>query len=135
MSEELQELVREALRQTIEESRLFKSRRRFKKGTLEALQEELKILKQSLNIGYELKVIWLPENNLKLSGEVKGETIYIYEEDYDKAVETLRHEFIDYAVSQIIEPYKQVANMLIAMINEDAYKRKEKLVERLRKLV
>lgn len=52
-----------------------------------------------------------------------------------RALETLRHEFIDYAVSQIIEPYKQVANMLIAMINEDAYERKEKLVERLRKLV
>jgi hypothetical protein len=99
------------------------------------LEGELERLKRLLGIGYELKVVWLPENNSKLSGEVKGETIYIYEEDYDKAIETLRHEFIDYAVSQIIEPYKQVANMLIAMINEDAYKRKEKLVERLRKLV
>jgi len=99
------------------------------------LEGELERLKHLFETGYELKVVWTPKNNSKLSGEVKGETIYIYEEDYDKAVETLRHEFIDYAVSQIIEPYRLVANMLIAMINEDAYKRKEKLVERLRRLV
>jgi hypothetical protein len=29
----------------------------------------------------------------------------------------------------MIEPYKEVLNRLISMINEDAYKRKERLVE------
>jgi len=74
------------------------------------------------------------KTRLAMKLAIEAETIYIYEEDYNKALETLRHKFIDYAVSQIIEPHRQVVNMLIAMINEDAYKRKEKLVERLRKL-
>jgi len=44
---------------------------------------------------------------------------------------TSRHGFLDYAISKTIEPYKEVTNRLIALINEDAYKRKEKLVEAL----
>jgi hypothetical protein len=50
-------------------------------------------------------------------------------------LETLRHEFLDYAISRVIEPYKQVTNKLITLINEEAYKRKERLVESLCKLV
>lgn len=85
-------------------------------------------------MGYELKVVWLP-NNLKLSGEVKGGTIYVYDEEERLALETLKHEFIDYAISNVIEPYKEVTNKLIMLINEEAYKRKEKLVETLGELV
>jgi hypothetical protein len=95
------------------------------------LEEELERLKRLLKMGYELKVVWLPNNDSNLSGEVKGETIYVYEEDHEKALETLRHEFLDYAISQVIEPYRQVTNKLIVLINEEAYKRKEKLTEAL----
>jgi hypothetical protein len=86
-------------------------------------------------MGYELKVVWLPNDDSNLSGEVKGETIYVYEEEYDKALETLRHEFLDYAISQVIEPYRQVTNKLIALINEEAYKKKEELIEKLVKII
>jgi len=99
------------------------------------LEEELEKLKRKLQMGYELKVVWLPDNNLSLAGEVKGETIFIYEEDFEKALETLRHEFLDYAISKVIEPYRKIANKLIALINEEAYKRKERLVENLRKAI
>jgi hypothetical protein len=92
------------------------------------LEAELERLKHLLRLGYHLKVKWIP-NNGKLSGEVKGDCIYIYEEQEEQALETLRHEFLDYAISQVIEPYKEVTNRLISMINEDAYKRKERLVE------
>jgi hypothetical protein len=93
------------------------------------LESTLERLKQTLNLGYELQVKWVPNGDGKLSGEVKGDCIYIYEQNPDEAVETLRHEFLDYAISRIVEPYKQVTNKLIALINEEAYKRKEKLVE------
>ncbi|MBS7613411.1 hypothetical protein KEJ48_04080 [Candidatus Bathyarchaeota archaeon] len=96
------------------------------------LEDELERLKHKLKMGYELEVEWIPNNNSKLSGEVKGETIYIYEEDFDRALKTLRHEFLDYTISQIIEPYKKVANQLILLINEEAYRRKEKLIEALK---
>jgi hypothetical protein len=99
------------------------------------LEEELERLKRLLKVGYELKVVSIPNSNSNLSGEVKEETIYVYEEDYDKALETLRHEFLDYAISQVIEPYKRTANQLILLINEIAYKKKEELVEKLTKLI
>lgn len=95
------------------------------------LEAELERLKRKLCMGYELKVVWIPNGNDKLSGEVKGETIFVYEESENKAIETLRHEILDYIVSKVIEPYKEVTNKLINLINEEAYKRKEKLIEKL----
>jgi hypothetical protein len=95
------------------------------------LETELGRLKCVLELGHHLKLKWSPNNDGKLSGEVKGDCIYIYEEKESQALETLRHEFLDYAISQTIEPYKEVTNRLISVINEEAYRRKEELVERL----
>jgi len=36
---------------------------------------------------------------------------------------------VDYAISQSMEPYKNVANKLMTILNEEAYKQKERLVE------
>ena len=105
------------------------------KNLQDVLEEELERLKQKLRMGYELKVVWLPDNSSSLSGEVKGETIYVYEEDFDKAIDTLRHEFLDYAISKVIEPYRDVTNKLIMLINEEAYRRKEKLIQSLAGLI
>jgi hypothetical protein len=105
------------------------------KSLQNVLEEELEKLKRLLKMGYELKVVWLPNNNSSLSGEVKGETIYVYEGNLDKALETLKHEFLDYSISQVIEPYRKVANKLIMLLNEEAYKRKEELIEKLAKMI
>jgi len=99
------------------------------------LEAELERLKRILRLGCEVKVRWIPNNNSKISGEVKGETIFVYDEEEELAQETLKHEFIDYAIGKVIEPYKEVTNKLIALINEDAYRKKEKLVEALSALI
>jgi len=99
------------------------------------LEAELERLMRILKLGYELKVRWIPNNNSKLSGEVKGETIYIHDEEEELALETLKHEFIDYAISKVVEPYKEMTNRLISLINEDAYRKKERLVENLCRLI
>jgi hypothetical protein len=99
------------------------------------LEQELEKLKEKTGFGCELSVAWLPDQDPKLSGEVKSNTIYVYERDEEKALETLRHEFIDYVVSQAIEPYRSVANRLIQFLNEEAYRRKERVVEALVKLI
>jgi hypothetical protein len=99
------------------------------------LEAELERLMKILRLGYELRVFWVPDSNSKCSGEVRGTCIYLYNEDENDALETLKHEFIDWAISNAIEPYKEVTNRLIAMINEDAYTRKEKLVNALERLV
>ena len=109
-----------------------KSIRRIRSQRLEA---ELKRLKSFSRLGLELKVVWKPSPDEALSGEVKNNSIYVYEVDEEKAFDTLRHEFLDYCVSQAIQPYKEVTNRLIRMINEDAYRRKERIVDGLVKLL
>jgi len=99
------------------------------------LENELERLKKRLKVGYELKVVWSPNNIGNLAGEVKGETIYIYDESEKEALKTLRHEFLDYAISKLIEPYKNVTNKLIMLMNEEAYKHKEKFIEALVELI
>ncbi|MEM3027560.1 MAG: hypothetical protein QW220_02390 [Candidatus Bathyarchaeia archaeon] len=64
-------------------------------------------------------------------GTDRRETIFVYDESEELALETLKHEFLDYAISKVIEPYKNVTNKLIMLINEEAYRRKEKLIESL----
>lgn len=100
-----------------------------------SLAGQLEYLKRTLKAGYELDVNWLPGENEKLHGEVKGNSICIYDEDEEEALQTLKHEFIDYLVSGAIKPYEKLANLLISLFNEDAYAKKEKLVEALCRLI
>ena len=95
------------------------------------LEKELESLKNKFHTCYELKVRWIPNGSEKLSGEVKGEIIFIYDKEEEFALETLKHEFLDYAISKVIEPYKNVINKLIQLINEESYKKKEKLINAL----
>ena len=104
-------------------------------GSDARLRDELDRLKRLSGLGMDLNLVWAPDSGGALSGEVKGGTIYIHEESEGKAMDTLRHEFLDYCVSQAINPYRRVTNTLIKLLNEDAYKRKEKVVEALSRLL
>jgi len=102
--------------------------------TLLRLETELHHLKQKFQMGHELRLQWTPNNGSK-SGEVTGTTIRIYESDQEKALDTLRHEFIEYLLTQdLVAPYKRLINKLISLFEEEMYDRKEKLVERLQEL-
>jgi len=69
-------------------------------------------------------------------GEVREDVIYIYEKDEEKAIETLRHEAIDYLIStKIIKPLINMINLLIKNREQEIYLEKEKLIERLTKLI
>ena len=91
-------------------------------------------MKQQFQLGQELKIEWIPSDGPK-SGEVNGNCIYIYEADETKALDTLRHEFVEYVLmNELVAPYKRLVNKLISLFEEEMYDRKEKLVERLREL-
>ena len=105
-----------------------------KQGSEAHLREELDNLKHISGLGSALSLIWAPDSLNPLSGEVKGKTVYIYDMTERKALDTLHHEFYDYCVSEAIQPYREVANILMKLLNEYAYKRKEEIVEGLRKL-
>lgn len=99
------------------------------------LNEELKRLQGLMNQGHDLRVIWAPKQVSNLDGEVRGNTIHVYSQSLEDALKTLRHEFLDFVMSKIIEPYKQVANSLIALMNKQAYSEKEKFIEKLAELL
>jgi hypothetical protein len=99
------------------------------------LEQKLQELENKAGLGFGLSVLWCPNGSEELSGEVIGDIIYIYEQDEEEALKTLKHEVLDYAISQVIMPYKEVTNKLISLINEDAYQRKERLVEALNKVL
>ena len=105
-------------------------------GRKKKLEGELERLKQIMSIGYDLKVKWMPNAGSKLSGEVRGAVIYVYEKDEGEAVRTLKHEFIDHQITkEIVEPLVEYVNMQKSLLEKLIYKRKENIVESLSKLL
>ena len=81
------------------------------------LEYELEAMKRISKQGLELRVQWLPREDGPLSGEVKGDVIYIYESEEKKALDVLEHEFVDYLVTMGIDPFKLMVNSLIKLVN------------------
>jgi hypothetical protein len=55
----------------------------------------------------------------------------MYEAGERRALDTLRHEFIEYVlVNELVVPYKRLVNKLITAFEEEMHNRKEKLVDR-----
>ena len=101
----------------------------------ETLETELERLKNTLNTGHELKVLWLPSKASSKAGEVKRNLICIYDEKKETALETMKHEFIDYIVSKPYTIQLKITNKLIESINEIAYQMKEDIVEKICTLI
>lgn len=92
------------------------------------LERELERLKKVSHHGQDLRVRWIPKEN-PLSGQIKGSLIIVYDFDESVAVETLYHEFIEYIIIESIRPYREFANKMMELFNENAYVIKEKSVE------
>ncbi len=110
-------------------------------GNGASLQAELDRLKALLHYGVDLKVRWVP-NQVKqsggrqLSGEVVGDTILIYDGSEVEALETLRHEFVDYVLTtELIKPLVDLINLLVKERERETYQRKERLVKRLTEII
>ncbi len=100
------------------------------------LEEELRRLRVESGLGYELSVKWIPKPDSNRHGEVKGTTIYVYDDCEDRAVLTLKHEFIDYHISkEVIEPLIKYINVQKCLIEDLIYSRKERLVKRFLRLL
>lgn len=99
------------------------------------LEEELERLKDRAGIKTDFTVVWSPKADSKKEVEVVGDSIFVYSLDVDEALQTLRHEFVDFIISSAIAPYLKLVNVLLSTISEDAYKKKEEVVEMLLKLL
>ena len=100
------------------------------------LEEELKRILTKLGLNLDLRVVWTPDPPHSLSGEVRGNTIYIYEVEGEKAIQALRHEVLDHLItSRIVKPLVDLINLLIKAREAEIYKEKEKIVETLSKII
>lgn len=110
--------------------------RNFKNVSVEAkLRGELRRLQQRYGLGLGLRdVKWFPREEV-FSGEVKDGVVYIYDKEPKAAVETLKHEILDYAVMEILEPLIRYVNLQKSLVENLVYRRKESFVEKLSKLL
>lgn len=99
------------------------------------LKEELARLIQQSRDGNSLDVAWVPRIDSVKEGEVVGKTIFVYSQDSVQAIETLRHEFVDYLVCKAIEPYRDLVNALLSVLSEKAYRKKEEIVDSILKML
>jgi hypothetical protein len=113
------------------------SRRRRSDEDVQALLEaELERIEGRLGVGLGLRVVWMPDETEHLSGEVEGSVIYVYEEDVERAIETLRHEIIDHLLtSRIVRPLVNLIITLIRSREAEIYREKERLVKILSRLL
>ncbi len=84
---------------------------------------------------HNFDVMWSPQSNSQIEGKVEENTITIYSENIQDALDTLQHEFIDYMISQTIKPYITLVNSLMSILTKEAYGTKEKSVEALLHLI
>lgn len=104
------------------------------------LEEELKEAKSKTGMGFEVKVKWLPgevklRNGQQLEEEVVEDTIFIYTEDPDRAVELLYHGFGEWLLNLHSRPYRQMINKFIELLEERHYEQKEKIADAFAKLL
>lgn len=104
------------------------------------LKIELEKLKRKVGMGYEVNMKWLPgevkhHNGKQVTEEVIDDTILIYTENPQKAIELVRHGFAEWLLNQHTKPYRQLINKLITLFEEQQYEKKERTVEGLVKLM
>ena len=105
------------------------------------IEKELDKLKTRFNCGFELKLIFLPgksrinDYGIPLSGEIQNNIILIYESDLNKALDTLRHEFIEYLIHSITCSYLDIINSQNKIIEKLLYLQREKIINKLTKII
>ena len=99
------------------------------------LDDELERLKRKSGFNLNVEVRWIPNGSVEKSGEVKGNTIYIYEEDREEALKTLRHEFLELLLARYSSMHKKVINKLLEVIEELFYLEKERTIRAILNLI
>ena len=101
------------------------------------LETKFEILKRRLGVDLELE--WIP-NTDKLSqgvkGEVLGTRVMVYELTEEEALRTLKHELVDYLISnKLVKPLVELLNQFIRMREAEIYRQKEEIIQALSELL
>jgi len=69
----------------------------------ERLKLEMERILLLLGISESFNLEWKPQARGRLAGEVKNQTVYIYVHDITSAMSTVRHEIVDYWLTQLLQ--------------------------------
>jgi len=106
------------------------------KSVQRILEKELARLKRLVPFEELLTVCWNPRSHGKISGEVVGNTIFIYDENPQEAVKTLKHEYLDCLLTRkLVNPLITMINLLITMKEREIYNEKEQIINTLSKTI
>jgi len=106
------------------------------KSVQRVLEKKLARLKRLVPFEELLTVRWNPRSHGKISGEVVGNTILIYDENLQEALKTIKHEYLDCLLTRkLVDPLIAIINTLMKLKEREIYKGKERIVNTLSKLV
>ena len=106
------------------------------KDAQRALEAELERLKRRMPFTEPLDVCWIPRSDMRISGEVKGSVIYVYDQNRKAALRTLRHEYLDCLLTRrVVNPLIAMVNTFIKLREREIYQEKEKIVNVLSDLI
>jgi len=80
-------------------------------------------------LGLPLKVKWIPRSETSKHGEIKVDTIYIYDVDPEEAWLTFLHEVLEFKLDEVTRVYRALVNGLIEAYEKLIYDRKERFLE------
>ena len=100
------------------------------------LEAELVRLKSRIPFTGTLDVCWAPRPDLRISGEVRESMIYVYDQNREEALRTLRHEYLDCLLTRrVVNPLIAMVNAFIKLREREIYQEKEKIVNVLSGLI
>ena len=91
--------------------------------TSRKLEEKLQKILDRLNL--PLEVVWTPNENMQVHGEIKQQIISIYDMREKAAIATFEHEVYEYKLKEVTKLYRVMVNSLIDIIEKEIYSRKE----------
>ncbi len=78
-----------------------------------------------------LKVVWHPGERTDVDAEVVDRVVLVYARDLDVAMEALRHEVLHFEIAECRKPFVELVNAVFSSINEETYRREERLIRQL----
>jgi hypothetical protein len=80
-------------------------------------------------LGVALVVVWKPDSSASVHGEIRGNAVFVYDEDEEEAWATFVHEVVEFKLQKLTRVYRTMANCLIEGYEKLAYQEKEDFIE------
>ena len=95
------------------------------------LEAELRRI-QGIGLGSGLlKVLWHPGERTDVDAEVVARVVLVYATRFEVAMEALRHEVLHFEIAECRKPFVDLVNAVFSAINEETYRREERLIRQL----